>query len=167
MCMRSPSSPKYSMSVSGSTLASASTIASPCRHCRNARNMRSMSYCSSGFLTPGPLVAMMNGPASVRNAALLGGMGEFDKIAQRAIARIDTVIIRDVVPVVALRRHLKRHQPDRGDPQPVQIIETPHQPGEIADPVAIGIHIAADRQAVEDRVLVPEVVDHGGPSRWL
>ena len=101
------------------------------------------------------------------DAALLGGMGEFDKIAQRAIARIDTVIIGDVVPVVALRRYLKRHQPDRGDPQPVQIIETPHQPGEIADPVAIGIHIGADRQAVEDRVLVPEVVDHGGPARKL
>src|SRR5215470_4573311 len=53
MCMRSPSAPKYSISVSGSTLASASTMQSPCRHCRNSRKRRSMSYCSWGLPTFG------------------------------------------------------------------------------------------------------------------
>src|ERR1700730_18190620 len=53
----------------------------------------------------------------------------------------------------------------------MQIIEAAHQPGEIADAVAIGIHITADREAVDHRVLVPQVVDHsalprtGAPSR--
>src|SRR5438067_2238015 len=55
------------MSVSGSTLASASTMQSPCRHWRNSRNMRSISNCSFGFRTFGPLVEMMKGTASIRN----------------------------------------------------------------------------------------------------
>src|SRR5664280_1687216 len=44
MCMRSPSLPKYSISVSGKTFASARMIALPWRHCRNSRRERSMSY---------------------------------------------------------------------------------------------------------------------------
>ena len=94
------------------------------------------------------------------DAALLGAVGELDEIAQRAVARVDGIIIGYIVSLVALRRYLKRHQPDRRDSQPVQVIEPAHQPGEIADAVAVGIHEAADRQAIDDRVLVPEVVDH-------
>jgi hypothetical protein len=48
-------------------------------------------------------------------AALLAAMGEFDEIAERAVARIDAVIIRNVVAVVAAGRGLERHQPDRCD----------------------------------------------------
>src|SRR5437868_14420763 len=55
------------MSVSGRTLASASTMQSPCRHWRNSRNTRSMSNCCFGFRTLGPLVEMMKGTASIRN----------------------------------------------------------------------------------------------------
>ena len=35
-------------------------------------------------------------------------------------------------------------QPDRGYAKPVQIVETPQQASEIADAVAVGIHIGAD-----------------------
>ena len=273
MCMRSPSRPKYSMSVSGSTLASARMIALPCRHCRNSRNERSMSYCSTGFRTFGALgrdherhgvhaeagdaeldpephdledlglhmrvrsvevgleiVEAMEVPGAgflvarpgrflhagkhhagvgvgrplvgpdipvaigrilvaprlakpgmlVRgvvddeidddaDAALLAAMGEFDEVAERAVARIDAVIVRDVVAVVPAGRRLERHQPDRGDAEPVQIVQPPQQALEIADAVAVGIHIGADGQAIDHAVLVPEVVDHGaaliGPPR--
>src|SRR5204863_257774 len=42
----------------------------------------------------------------------------------------------------------------------MQIVEAPHQALEVADPVAVCIHIGANRQAIDDRVLVPEVFDH-------
>jgi hypothetical protein len=42
----------------------------------------------------------------------------------------------------------------------VQIIEAAHQPLKVADAVAVGIHIGADGEAIDDGVLVPEVVDH-------
>ena len=94
------------------------------------------------------------------DAALLAAMGELDEIAERAVARIDAVIVGDVVAVVLAGRGLKRHQPDRGDAEPVQIIEPAHQALEVADAVAVGVHVGADGQAIDDTVLVPEVVDH-------
>src|SRR2546430_14426261 len=95
------------------------------------------------------------------DAALLAAMGEFDKIAERAVARIDAVVVRDVVAVVSAGRRLERHQPDRGDAEPVQIVEAPQQSLEIANAIAIRVHIGADRKAVDDAVLIPEVVNHG------
>ena len=100
------------------------------------------------------------------DAALLGPVRELDEVAERAVARIDAVIIGHVIAVVAMRRGLERHQPDGGDAEPVQVIQAAHQPLEVADPVAIGIHVGADRQAVDHRILVPEVVDHRA-TRWL
>jgi hypothetical protein len=44
----------------------------------------------------------------------------------------------------------------------VQIIQPPQQSLEVADAIAVGVHIGADRKAVENRVLVPEIVDHAG-----
>jgi hypothetical protein len=101
------------------------------------------------------------------DAALLGAVGELDEIAERAVTRIDVIVVRDVVAVVAIGRGLERHQPDRRDAEPVQVIQAAHQPLEVADPVAVGIHIGTNRQAIDDGVLVPEVVDHGGEGTAL
>ena len=101
------------------------------------------------------------------DAALPAAMGELDEIAERAVARIDAVIVGDVVAVVLAGRGLERHQPDRGDAEPVQIVEPPQQPLEVADPVAVGVHIGANGKAVDHTILVPEIVDHntvGSPS---
>jgi hypothetical protein len=87
-------------------------------------------------------------------------VGEFHKIAERAVSRVDTIIVGDVVTVVLAGRWLKRHQPDRGHSQPVQIVETPQQPFEVADSVPIGIHIGPDGQAIEYAVLVPKIINH-------
>jgi hypothetical protein len=91
-------------------------------------------------------------------------MGELDEIAERAVTRIDAVIVGDVVAVVLARGGLERHQPDRGDAEALQIIEPPQQALEVANAVAIGVHIGADGKAVEYAVLVPEVVDHALPA---
>jgi len=60
------------------------------------------------------------------NAALLGAVGKLDEIAERTVARIDIVIVGDVVTIVPARRSLKRHQPNRGHAQSMQIIEAAH-----------------------------------------
>src|SRR5262249_42594198 len=60
-------------------------------------------------------------------AALLRSMGKFDKIANRAVTRIDAVIIGHVVTVIAMGRDLERHQPDGRDAETMQVVETSHQ----------------------------------------
>src|SRR5215472_7885437 len=94
-------------------------------------------------------------------AALLRSMGKFDKIADRAVTRIDAVIIGHVVTVVAMGRDLERHQPDGRDAETMQVVETAHQTLEVADAVAVGIHVGSNRQAIDHRILVPKIVDHG------
>src|SRR5262245_38886778 len=94
------------------------------------------------------------------NAALLRAMSELDEIADRAIARVDAVIIGHVVSLVAMGRDLERHQPDSGHAKAMQVVQPAHQSLEVADAVAVGIHVGSNGQAVDHRVLVPEVVDH-------
>src|SRR5258705_7014055 len=98
------------------------------------------------------------------DAALSAAMGEFNEVAQRAITWIDAVIIRDVVAIVLAGRRLEWHQPDRGNAEPVQIIQAPQQTLEIANAVAVSIHIGADGEAIDHAVLVPEVIDHCAAS---
>ncbi len=115
-----------------------------------------------GGLEPGVLVGGVvdHEVDQYPHAALFAAMGELDKVAERSKALVDIVVVGDVVAVVAAGRGLERHQPDRGDAEPVEIVEPAGQSAEIADPVAVGIHEALDRHAVDDRVLVPEVSDH-------
>ncbi len=100
------------------------------------------------------------------DAALPATMGEFDEVAQGTVARIDAVVVRDIVSVVLGGRRLERHQPNRGDAKPVQIVQTAQQAFEIADAVAIGIHVGADGQAIYHAVLIPEVINHRAGPRW-
>src|SRR5262245_54611294 len=61
-----------------------------------------------------------------------------------------------------MRRGLKRHQPNRGDAEAVEIVQAPCQSTEVADAVTVGVHVGADRQAIDDGILVPKVADHAG-----
>src|SRR4029450_9439022 len=71
------------------------------------------------------------------NAALLCAVGKLNEIAEGAISGIDIVIVGNVVAIVPARRSLKRHQPNRGHAQSVQIIEAAHESWEITDPIAV------------------------------
>jgi hypothetical protein len=73
------------------------------------------------------------------NAALFRSVGEFHKIAEAAVAGINRVMIRDVIPIVAIGRDLEGHQPDGRDPQAMQIVETARQTLEVTDAVAVGV----------------------------
>src|SRR5258708_2499507 len=92
--------------------------------------------------------------------ALLGGVGKFDEIAKRPVARVNLIIVRGVIAAVAAGRGLKRHEPDCGYAEPMQIVEAPHESGKVADAVAVGIHVSVHGQAIDDGVLVPQVVVH-------
>src|SRR4029434_7383197 len=94
------------------------------------------------------------------NAALFCTVSKLDEIAESAVARINVVIVGDVVTVVPARRSLKRHEPNRGYPQSMQIIEAAQYSREIDGSIGVGIHVSTDRQAVDHRVFVPKIVDH-------
>jgi hypothetical protein len=121
---------------------------------------------ASGFAKPGMRIrgVVDDEVDDDADAALPAAMGEFDKVAQRAVARIDAIIVRDIVAVVLAGRRLERHQPDRRDAEALQIVQPAQQSLEVADAVAIGVHIGADGQTIKDAVFVPEVVDHGRGS---
>ena len=61
-----------------------------------------------------------------RSSTLFCAVSKLDEIAERTVARIDIVIVGDVVTIVPTRRSLKRHQPNRGYAQSMQIIEAAH-----------------------------------------
>ena len=84
---------------------------------------------------------------------------EVDEVAERAVLVVDAVVVGDVVAVVAVGRGIERLQPDAGDAEPREVVEPAHQPFEIADAVAVGVLVLLDVEAVDDGVLVPEVVD--------
>ena len=125
--------------------------------------------CSARRLEPGVLVrgVVDDEVDDHADAALLAAMGELDEIAERAVARIDAVIVGDVVAVVLARRGLKRHQPDRGDAESMQVVDAAQQPLEVADTITVRVHIGANGKAINHTILVPEIVDHntvGSPS---
>ena len=105
------------------------------------------------------------------HAALIAGVGELDEVAEGAVAGIDVVVVGDVVAVVAHGRGLEGHEPDGGDAEALEVVEAAHEAAEVADAVAVGVHEGADVEAVEDGVLVPEVVNHvacvPGAYSWL
>ncbi len=72
------------------------------------------------------------------------------------------VVVRDIVAVILEGGRLKRHQPYGGDTHSLQIVQTAHQTLKVSDSVAVGIYERDNRQATDNRVLVPEILDHSG-----
>ena len=93
------------------------------------------------------------------HADRFGVVHEVHEIAKRTMSFVDAVVIRDVVSVVSVRGAVKRLEPDAGDAEPGEVVEAAHQPFEIADAVAVCVLIFLDVEAVDDGVLIPEVVD--------
>jgi hypothetical protein len=91
-------------------------------------------------------------------AALMAGMRKLGEVAERAVAGVDVVVVRDVVAGIKAGRRLERHQPDSGNAEALQIIKAADKALEVADAVAVCVHERADREAIDDCILVPEVV---------
>ena len=93
-------------------------------------------------------------------------MGSIEKATERsqvAVVAVDRAVVGDVVAVVAQRRRVERQQPERGDAEVAQVVETRREPVEIADAVAVGVGERTDVQLVDDRVAEPVLV-HGAVS---
>jgi hypothetical protein len=99
------------------------------------------------------------------DAAAVGLAHEFDEVSAGAETPVDAVEVGDVVAVVPSRRRLERGEPNRSHAEAFEVIETPGQPFEIADAVAVRVEVGLDVEAVDDRALVPEVADHASTSR--
>ena len=72
------------------------------------------------------------------------------------IARIDAVVIADVIPVIATRRWKKWLQPDAVDVEAGQVIQFSGQPEKIPDAVAVSVREGLQVDGVDDRIFMPE-----------
>ena len=94
--------------------------------------------------------------------AAASGLGdEAIHVLHRAEERVHVPVVRDVVAVVVLRRAVHRRQPDRVDPQRLQIVQMREDAGDVADPVAVGVGEAARVDLIDHRPLPPGGVVHG------
>ena len=93
-------------------------------------------------------------------ASPFGFLDEAPEILHRPEIGIDVAIIGDVVAVIAAGRGIERQQPDRVDPEILDVIQLLDDAAEIADAVVVAVEKGADVQLVDDRVFVPVRV-HG------
>src|SRR3712207_1791793 len=88
---------------------------------------------------------------------------DLDQVAVAAQAGVDAVEVGDVVAVVALGGRVEGHQPQAGDPEVGQVVDALGEAREVADAVAVPVQERLDVQAVDDRVLPPQVGRIGDP----
>ncbi len=94
------------------------------------------------------------------HAELLGVVHEVHELAERAVLRVDVVVIGDVVAVVAVGRRVERLEPETCHAEPREVVQPARQSREIAHAIAIAVHVLLDVEAVNHRVLVPKVINH-------
>ena len=102
------------------------------------------------------------------DAAVARGPDHLGEVARRAQPPVDPVEVGDVVAVVALAARVERHEPHARDAQAGEVVEPVGQPGKVAAAVAVGVEERLDVEAVDDRVLPPQVAGglepHSGGS---
>jgi hypothetical protein len=91
------------------------------------------------------------------DAAAAGGPHEVDEITQAPEPWIDAVVVADVVAVVAVGRRVERLEPDARDADAREVVDLLGRPGEVADAVAVEVAEGVNVEAVDDRVLPPQV----------
>ena len=98
------------------------------------------------------------------DAPVAGESDELGQLTEVPDIGVEREVIADIVPVVAPRRLHNGHEPYAVDAQGLDVIEPSDQAFEVADAVAIAVLKQPDIHAVDDRVLVPEVlgVRHAG-----
>jgi len=78
------------------------------------------------------------------------------EVLDRTVRRVDRLVRRDVVAVVAQRRRIERQQPDAVRAELLDVVESFDQPSKIAIAVRVRILERLDVGLIYDRVFVPE-----------
>jgi hypothetical protein len=94
---------------------------------------------------------------------LMRRVHEATEFLHRTVGRVHLAVVADIVTVVAQRRGIERHQPDRGDAKVTHVIELLRQALEIADPVIVRVEERLDVNLIDDGVTVPlriAAIDH-------
>ncbi len=97
----------------------------------------------------------------VHDDADIERMRRFDQglqVFQVAVHVCDSVIIGDVITIVAQRRRIDRHQPDAVDAQVVDVLKLLLQPPQIAKPIPVAVLVGAHRHLVKNGILIPEII---------
>ncbi len=88
-------------------------------------------------------------------------------IGERAVLRVDGLVVGDVVAEVDLRRGIHGRDPDGVDAEGLQVVEALGDAVEIADAVAVGVLKAAWVDLVDDGVLPPRAIVDPVAAEWV
>ena len=97
------------------------------------------------------------------DAAVARRAQHLGEVAVGAELGVDAVEVADVVAVVATGGGMERHEPQARDADAGQVVEPVGEALQVAATVAVGVEEALHRQAVEDRVLPPDVAGRLAP----
>src|SRR5207237_2153038 len=108
------------------------------------------------FLKPGVLAGgvVQHHVHEHADVTLVRGRDERLEVIVRAVIRLNLVIIRDVVPVIA-RRLGDRHQPHTIGAQPFYVVELLRETAQVADAVAVAVVKRPDEDLVAHCGLLP------------
>ena len=89
------------------------------------------------------------------DAALMAAITEGFEVLERAVVRVDSLIVRDIIAVIEAGGGLDRGEPDGVHPEGGYVIEPADYPLQVSYPIAIGIHEAAWVYLIDNEVLEP------------
>ena len=96
------------------------------------------------------------------HAALVDAREQPVEVRQRAERRLDVLVVGDVVAGVVLRRRVDGGEPEHADPERRQVVEPRGDPGQVPDPVPVGVGEAARVDLVDGGGLPPRGCAHRG-----
>src|SRR2546430_8255597 len=83
-------------------------------------------------------------------------LDEHLKIVQRAVVRVHSAVVRNIVAIITQGRGIERQEPEGRDAEVTQIGQLLDKSLEITDAIAIAVIKGPHMEFVNDGVLVPE-----------
>ena len=85
------------------------------------------------------------------------------EVVQAAEQRIDVAVVGDVIAEIGHRRLEERRDPDRVHAQRGDVVQALDDARQVADPIAVGVEVAARVDLVDDGSAPPWIVRHRQP----
>src|SRR5215208_8160674 len=100
------------------------------------------------------------------NAPFPRQTGQLAEVAKASQIRIHAVEVGNVVAVVATRAAMDGIEPEAGDADSGEIVQSADQSAQITATISIGILERSDVEAVDDRLLIPALRHPSPPRGW-